>query len=300
MHCDYEEGLVSVILPTFKRSEQLSRAIDSVLSQSYQNIELIVVNDNEPYDEYSRELLTMIKQYQNDHRLHLIFQEKHINGAVARNVGISKAKGEYIAFLDDDDWWKHNKIEKQILAFNNLDAEWGVVSCRIEQYHNDKLISILPKYRDGYVYKDVLMQQCDFATGTLLFRHELLDKTGYFDEQLLRNQDWQLLINFTYRYKLFQINDALHCCDISDASNRPNGEKALLYKKAFFKSIEPIYNSLSNKEKRCVQCITSFEVGYVFFRERKYIKALYYCLKIAQSPLAIRKVLNKIFIRIHH
>ena len=105
----YVEGLVSVIMPTYKRSEKLLRAIDSVLNQTYKNLELLLVNDNEPFDEYT-ELLEKneVEKYSNDERFHLILQDKHINGAVARNVGIRQARGQYIAFLDDDDWWELN------------------------------------------------------------------------------------------------------------------------------------------------------------------------------------------------
>ena len=63
------------------------------------------------------ELKKRVKAYCSDSRFHLIIQKKHINGATARNVGIEQAKGEYIAFLDDDDWWKPNKIEIQVKKY---------------------------------------------------------------------------------------------------------------------------------------------------------------------------------------
>ena len=100
---EYIAGLVSVVMPTYKRSEMLSRAIDSVLAQTYTNIELLLVNDNEPGDEFTKDLQQRVAVYSTDSRFKLILQEKHVNGAVARNVGIRQAKGEYIAFLDDDD-----------------------------------------------------------------------------------------------------------------------------------------------------------------------------------------------------
>lgn len=121
----YVEGLVSVVMPTYKRSEKLIRAIDSVLNQTYSHLELLLVNDNDPFDEYTQELKIKLNRYINDDRLHLIIQDKHINGAVARNIGIRLSKGEYIAFLDDDDWWELNKLEEQIKIFKCLDDSWG-------------------------------------------------------------------------------------------------------------------------------------------------------------------------------
>ncbi|MDM0539758.1 glycosyltransferase family 2 protein [Clostridium perfringens] len=295
---NYEKGLVSVIMPTYKRSDKIDRAIESILNQTYKNLELILVNDNVPGDDFSVALIEKVKKYEVDSRFRLILQEKHINGAVARNIGIKLAKGEYIAFLDDDDWWKPEKIARQVEAISKLSDEWGVVSCRIEQFDNNTLIAKLPKYRDGYVYKDILMHQCDFATGTLLFRHNSLDEAGYFDESLFRNQDWQLLTNVTYKYKLYQINEFLHCCDISDNSNRPNGDNIVIYKKAFFKSIEPIFNTLTKREQNCIMCISNFEIGYVYYLSGDIWNAMNYCFKILKSPRAIlcigKKFLKKL------
>lgn len=221
---NYEKDLVSVIMPTYKRADKLDRAIKSVLGQTYKKLELILVNDNNPNDEFSRVLVQIVDKYKLDSRFHFICQKKHINGAVARNVGIKNAHGEFIAFLDDDDWWKAEKIERQICELKSRTDEWGGVSCRIQQYYNNKEIAKLPKYKDGYIYKDILMLISDIATGTLLLRRSYLDEVGYFDEKLLRHQDLQLLVNFTFKYKLYQLDEFLHCCDVSDTMNRPDGK----------------------------------------------------------------------------
>lgn len=290
----YIKDLVSVIIPTYKRSEKLLRAIDSVLNQTYDKIELLIVNDNEPNDSFTKELKLKVEKYNNDSRFHLIVQDKHINGAVARNVGIKKAKGEYIAFLDDDDWWDVTKLEKQVKCIEELSADWGVVSCKIKRYNNDKLIAMLPKYDDGFVYKDIMMLKADFATGTLLIRHDALDQSGYFDERLLRHQDLQLLVNLTFHYKLFQVNEYLHCCDISDGQNRPSIEKLITAKKEFFTSVYNIYKTLSESEKKQVKLLNSFELGYVQLRNKDFIGALKSLFPILLSWTAIKTICKKI------
>jgi len=296
--CKYESGLVSVVMPTYKRSEKLSRAIESVLNQSYEKIELLLVNDNEPEDEYTLELKKRVKQYSNDSRFRLIIQEKHINGAAARNVGILQAKGEYIAFLDDDDWWEINKIEKQVETLSKLDDTWGGVSCRIIQYDNDKIIGRMPKYKNGLVYKDILMLRSDYATGTILLRRKCLDISGYFNEKLLRHQDLQLLIDFTYKFKLYQIDEFLHCCDISDNSNRPDVDKAKNAKRALFESEKNIISTMSNYEIKTMLAMHRFEIAYIELKTGNKIRGLLHCFVVFSTPHALFYTLNKIIKKI--
>ncbi len=294
----YESGLVSVVMPTYKRSEKLIRAIDSVLNQTYTNIELILVNDNEPNDDYTMELKNRVERFEQDLRFHLIIQEKHINGAVARNVGIGESRGEYIAFLDDDDWWKPNKIETQIKVLSDLSSEWGGVSCKIERYNNDTLVSRQSSYPSGYVYKEVLMLNADYETGSLLLRHEALDNTGYFDPNLLRHQDLQLLVNFTYKYKLMMVEEYLHCRDISDTQNRPNVEKIINAKKAFFNSVKPIIDTLTPKERRQIRVINRAEVGYVRLRNKQILQGFLDIVPVLTSLKTTRIFADKSFEKI--
>lgn len=296
----YKKGLVSVIIPTYKRTDKLDRAIWSVLEQTYRNLELLLVNDNVPDDEYTKALLEKIKTYQTDPRFHLLLQERHINGAVARNFAIKQAKGEYIAFLDDDDWWEKNKLEEQVKELSALDDSWGGVSCKMTFYDKSmRVISKSKKYPDGNIYKDILTLQSDVATGTLLLRHTALDDAGYFDEKLLRNQDLQLLVFFTYKYKLKEVDKYLHCVDVSDNQNRASdGYKAITIKENFYKSVKPILCTLTKPEIICVDGMRNFEIAYIFFRGHDYKNAMKYGISIFRSPkvfcLAMRKTINRL------
>lgn len=293
---EYIERLVSVIIPTFRRSEKLPRAIESVLNQTYTNLELFVVNDNNPNDEYTRYVKEITAVYKKDSRFNLIIQDKHINGAVARNIAIKKSQGQYIAFLDDDDWWVNTKLEEQIKELESLDDSWGGVSCKFTFYdENVNVIGKTHKYQDGYIYKDILSLYSDVATGTLLLRHSALDEVGYFDETLLRNQDIQLLTQFTYRYKLKQVDRYLHCVDVSDTQNRPISESNLLeVRKALFESVKNVISTLTKSELRTINSMRDLELGYIMLKQKKYIRGLKYVLSIFKSSnafiLAIKKV----------
>lgn len=293
---NYIPGLVSVITPTYKRSEKLPRAIQSVLAQTYKSIELFVVNDNNPNDEYTQYVKNVTKRYDDDPRFHLIIQDKHINGAVARNVAIKQAKGEYIAFLDDDDWWELNKIEEQLNVLTTLDESWGGVSCKFRLFdENGKIVGQTSKYKGGYIYKDILSLYSDVATGTLLLRHSALDDTGYFDEQLVRNQDIQLLTQFTYKYKLEEVDQFLHCADVSDSQNRVvTEERQIEVRNALYKSLDNIISNLSRSEFRCIDSMRDLELGYILFSQKQYAKSLKYILSILRSPSAVLLAFKKL------
>ena len=123
----YTPGLVSVVIPTYKRSDTLERAINSVRNQTYRDIEILVVDDNVPGDVYSQSVKRLIDRLAYDN-VTLVTQPKHINGAAARNAGIRKSNGEYISFLDDDDLIFPDKIEKQVAALKEMDETVGGVS----------------------------------------------------------------------------------------------------------------------------------------------------------------------------
>ena len=292
---EYIKGLVSVVMPTYRRSDMLDRAINSVLSQTYENIELLLVNDNIPDDEYSQELFKRVEKYENDPRFHLVLQEKHINGAAARNVGIKQAKGQYIAFLDDDDWWEPEKIEMQVSAIEQMSDEWGGVSCKYSFVDRDgKTIGKSADYKDGNIYIDILNLVTDVTTCSLLLRRVALDKAGYFDEALLRHQDFQLLVNFTSMYKLLLVKEYLLNIDVSDTQNRPDGKKLLEHKTRFFNSISPVFSRLPKSEQKCIRCMHNFELGYVFLKNKDLNNGIKYILTIFTSPKALLLSCKKI------
>lgn len=202
---EYVPGLVSVIIPTYKRADKLKNAIESVLNQTYNKFEVLVVNDNEPGDEYStrlEELLSSIK----DERVFLINQEEHKNGAAARNAGINRAKGEFIAFLDDDDTWIKEKLQKQISIFKN-DPEVGLVTTGVYYvYVNEKVIYESIPNVNGDVSKDILISNCVGGTQAMV-RKKVLDQVGGFDENLKALQDYELWIRVCQLTKVATVKE---------------------------------------------------------------------------------------------
>lgn len=288
----YIDGLVSVIIPTYQRADLLLRAIDSVLNQTYKNIECIVVNDNIRNDDYSKILYQLIEKYKTEDRFVFLEQEKHINGAEARNCGIRNAKGEYIAFLDDDDWWKPEKIEHQVDFIRQQDSSCGGVSTLVEFYSNNKPFRWSRPYEDGRISLQILRREVDVTTCSIMLKHEALDETGYFDNSLKRHQEIQLLSYFTSKYELKLLPEHLTCVNCDDSVRNPTADQIIAIKNDFFKSVKPLIDSLNKTEKRSVYTVHELEVALVEFREKKYWRAIKRGIIAVSNPQAFSMMLK--------
>ena len=294
----YEKDLVSVVIPTYRRSKMLTRAIDSVLGQTYSNVECIVVNDNEVGDEHSQVLYETLKVYNDNPRFRFLEQEKHINGAAARNVGIRAAKGEYIAFLDDDDYWEEEKLQLQVDWLKSHDESWGAVSCLSRRYKNEVMVRTGMPYNGGSVLLAVLCRRIGLGTGSVLIRREALDAAGYFDESLMRHQDLQLFAFLAAKYKIGIVKKYLYNIENRDTSNRPNIERLKEIKKAYFVAVEPAMKNLTQRQRRYVHIMHDFECAFAYLRNGYKAEGLKMAFSVCRYPATLYMAMERSFKRI--
>jgi glycosyltransferase involved in cell wall biosynthesis len=180
--------MVSAIITTHNREDLLPRAINSVMTQTYKELELIVVSDGSK-DGTDK----LMGQYSNDKRINYISYYPGKGGNYARNIGIEAAKGEFIAFLDDDDEWLPTKIEKQ-MELMNADHEVGLVYTGINCiYVNEGIKYTFKPTSRGDLSKEILFQNCIGSTSSVMLRKSLC-KDCMFDENLQALQDFDLWI----------------------------------------------------------------------------------------------------------
>jgi glycosyltransferase involved in cell wall biosynthesis len=182
--------LVSVVIPTYNRAELLPQAIHSVLGQTYENLECIVVDDAS-----TDNTAQVVRQFADD-RLIYLRHETNRRASAARNTGIAHAQGDLIAFLDDDDEWLPAKLEKQVPLIQSLSPDFGLVYCWMD-YHDAAgtlVIEHHPSFR-GYVFPRVLGKQRIGGCPTLLARREVVEQLGGFDEAMTYGDD----VEFTWR-----------------------------------------------------------------------------------------------------
>lgn len=201
---------VSVIIPTYHRSSSIGRALDSVLSQTLTEIEVIVVDDNGIETDEGQKTASVMKQYCLDSRVHYIRHETNMNGAAARNTGIKESKGEYISFLDDDDVYLPERLMKMSSLMDSLPDTYG--ACY------SSYVKIMPNGKEqrsaetasGDVFVQALMRSLYIGSGSnLFFRKKTVDKVGLFDESFRRNQDLEYLLRVLKIYQIAHIDEVL-------------------------------------------------------------------------------------------
>lgn len=196
---------VSVIIPTYNRAHILGRAIRSVLNQTYQDFELIIVDDgsSDSTDE-------VVKSF-DDVRIRYLKHKKNRGGAATRNTGIKAARGKYIAFQDSDDEWLPEKLEKQMKAFEDAPPEVGVVYTgfyRLQDGRKTYIPSSKINPKEGYIFNSLLKGNF-ITTQAVLVKRKCFDKARMFDENLPRLQDWELFLRISRHYHFIFVNEPL-------------------------------------------------------------------------------------------
>lgn len=199
--------MVSVVIPTYKRSvDVILNTINSVLLQTYKHIEIIIVDDNgNENEEFSKPVVEKLKMIPS---VKYVAHETNKGACAARNTGILESKGEYIAFLDDDDSWEETKIEKQLELFSNSNV--GLVYCGIKYYfENTSKTECKPARLSLQPCRDLLINNYIGSTSCGMVRKEYAIKVGLFDTKLRSGQDLDFWYRIAQDYELKCVEECL-------------------------------------------------------------------------------------------
>lgn len=194
-----DSELVSVVIPTRNRGGQLETAVRSVLAQTWKNLEIMVIDDAST-DETADVLRRMVAL---DSRVMSFRNDVSLGGARARNQGVELTKGEYVAFLDDDDVWHPDKLTAQVLLLK-AHPEAAAVSCGFEVKWNSatrRIVQVVPPVDEEQLLKSNRLGGASMCVTT----RRVFEKVGGFDPLLRSGQDWDLWI------KLFHVGSILVC-----------------------------------------------------------------------------------------
>jgi glycosyltransferase involved in cell wall biosynthesis len=192
--------LISIIIPTYNRLGFLKKAIASVQNQSYKNFELIIVDDGSTDD--TRTYLETLSDVK-------FISQENLGVASARNAGIKKATGEWIAFLDSDDIWLPHKLETQVsFLLSNKQYKW--VHSNELWFREGLEVKQLAKHKKGGGDQFLpCIKECVISPSTVLIHKDLLNEVDAFDEEMVVCEDYDLWLKLTSIYEVGFIEDAL-------------------------------------------------------------------------------------------
>lgn len=199
---------VSVIIPTYNRAHLIERSIKSVLNQTYEEFELLIVDDGST--DNTKEVVGRIK----DDRIRYIQCGENGGAAKARNRGIAEAKYDYIAFQDSDDEWYPDKLEKQMKAMLEAPEDIGLVYCEYHYNGLNGLEDISPnreiplEQKQGYIFPQLLAGNM-IGTPVMLVKRECFEKVGVFNEKFPCMEDYELVLRIAKNYRIEFIPEIL-------------------------------------------------------------------------------------------
>ncbi|MBQ8391244.1 MAG: glycosyltransferase [Clostridia bacterium] len=292
--------LVSVVIPSYGGGKHLRRAVDSVLKQTYENIEIIVVDDNGVGTENQLKTAHIMEEYRGNPKVRYVCHEVNINGSAARNTGVKYAKGKYIALLDDDDAFNPENIEKHMKVMCSLPADYALTYCSDVSCRGDVFIDESHVSKSGELFYEVCMHQVVIGSSALLIKKEAWENLGGFDESFRRHQDWEFTARVAHRYKIKAVDHIGYIRYLEYRNSPKNYETAKKYRVHYIEKMMPYIETLSKKQQR--EVITSNYVGVMMQLLRtgkigKFIKEYRsFKLGLYGIPFVVKSIFSYIFI----
>lgn len=267
------QPMITVITPTFNRERFIGEAIESVMKQTYDNLEHFIIDDGS--EDNTKEL---VENYQKkDGRIHYFYQENQGQSA-ARNIGLKHARGDYICFLDSDNYWFLNKLEKSLTGFQKYpetDILYG--DCVAVNEAGDVISRKGMKRHSGYI-APLLLRDNFVSMNTSMVRKRCFEEMGGFEAKDRLSEDYELWLRFSSKYRFYYLPEYLAYYRVME--NQISSDK-----KSRFKANETIILNFLEKYQTSV---TSAEArkGLCAFYTRK---ARYYA-SIGEKKAALEAI----------
>lgn len=197
-----EEPLVSIVLPTYNREDYIRRSVLSVLSQTYEKYELLVIDDGSTDDTGN------IVRSIDDNRIEILRHKDNKGANVARNTGITHSEGDLIAFQDSDDVWLPSKLSSQVREINRSSDDVGVIYTGTTVVRDDEVEYFPDDFYAGNIQRELIRGNF-IPTQVSLARRECFEEHGLFDPVLNRLQDWELWLRFASSFEFSYIDKPL-------------------------------------------------------------------------------------------
>lgn len=290
---------VSIIIPSYGEPIFLEKSIKSVLAQTFENWELFVVDDNNPNTKAREMTEGLMNEFLTDSRIHYLKHPKNLNGAVARNTGLAEAVGKYIAFLDSDDEYMPERLEKCFDLMEKQPENVAGVYTGCEFRRGGRVYHVETNVKGGNYLVQTLACTFMFCTGSNIFvRKNVVDEINGFDGQFLRHQDYEFLVRIFKKYDIAAIQEVLVIKN-NENMNLPNVKKMTDIKNQYLGKFDGLIKKLPQKDQDYIYHSQWLSIAEAAQRARNYKTAKEYYKKAAQyGGLSMKETARRLAFRV--
>jgi glycosyltransferase involved in cell wall biosynthesis len=275
---------VSVVVPTYNRSEHIDDMVKTIMAQTFEDLELIIVNDGSTDDTEQT-----LKRYEDHGRIKILHNDQNRGIAYSRNRGARESEGRYISIMDDDDRWDETKLEKQINRFRELSDEYAVVYCGGVIQKDGKIIQKFVPERRGNIYPEILSEWKLNPHSGHVIRKECFNTVGGYDD-LPRGRDWDLSIRLARKYKFEYVDETL-VKRLEHGENFSSNPKHVKLRGYILSKYEDEINS-NPRIKRRFHGRWEEQKGYYAMLSGSYLSSVYhYSMALRYDP-SIRRIVS--------
>lgn len=289
------QSLVTVVITTYKRKPEIvKRALDSIIGQTYGNLEIYVVNDCPTDKELAAELKKMIESSAKDRKVEYIVVDKNGGACKARNIALEKAKGKYFACLDDDDEWLPKKVELQVKALEN-DKDAAIAYCNAIVRYADlgkERTRFVKKQNEGDLYYEQIAKNNIGSCSFPMFRTDIMQKVGGFDINMPALQDWDIYLRILKDYKAVYVHEPVAVYYFY------KGERISAHPQNRITAYERIHQKIALELKNNRKSASSFYLmGTYFYSLSGNLKTAmkYYILGVKNDPCNLKRNIKDFF-----
>ena len=270
--------LISVIIPTHLGSQVICRAVDSALSQTYPNVEVVVVDDNGKGSEEQIATEKRMQKYVSNPHVKYLIHEVSRHGSAARNTGVLNSTGVYIALLDDDDYFLPNNLQEHYDTHLMHDDSYGVTFCGMHIIRGRLKENIVAK-QEGKVLFDFLMGRIRVGSSLVVIKRSVYEEFNGFDESFRRHQDWEFLTRVFTRYKLASTRKIGVVKINLNRNVSTNPQKYELNRIYYLDKMSYIINSLPQKDVQGIYNMHYTSIAKEYFKARQFVEMVRWCKK---------------------
>ncbi len=279
---------ISIIIPAYNSEKFIKRTIQSVLNQTYKNFELIIVDDGST--DNTKEI---VREFQKkDPKIKYIWEKNSGAPARPKNRGIKRSKGEYIAFLDHDDEWMPEKLEKQLNLFEKeKNLKLGFISSNGLVFNEKENKTYEHKItKRGEVFQDLLANNFILSSSSVLAKKEVFKNVGFFDENLKFSDDWEMWIKIAQKYEFDFFDEALfkYYWHGENVMNKLKGEEKLKEHKYILEKYKDFYQKYPR-----AYSVRLRNIGSIYLLNNNLKEARRYFVKAVKvAPFYLRSWIN--------